>query len=54
VFRVGLIRANGAPEAQNFNTKEEADEFLLILMDKEKLRQARLKDLTTGIEEIII
>jgi hypothetical protein len=54
MFRVGLIRANGIPEAKNFPTREEADDFLLKLMEIEQLRQARLKDTDTGIEEKII
>jgi len=54
MFRIGLIRANGIPEAHNFDTKEEAEEFLLALMDKEQLRQARIKDLITNEEERII
>lgn len=55
MYRVGLIRANGIPEAYNFDTKSEAESFLLSLMDKEpNLRQARLKDLTTGEEERVI
>ena len=54
MFRLGLIRENGIPEAQNFNTRAEAEDYLLLLMDKEKLRQARLKDLDTEIEEKII
>jgi hypothetical protein len=55
MFRVGLIRANGIPEAHNFDTKGEAESWLLALMDKEpNLRQARLKNLDTGEEEKII
>jgi len=53
-YRVGLIRANGTPEAQNFPTKEKAEGYLLILMDKEQLRQARIKNLDNGEEEKII
>jgi hypothetical protein len=54
MFRVGLIKENGFPYAQNFPTKEEAEDFLLKLMETEQLRQARIKDLDTGIEEKII
>jgi hypothetical protein len=54
MFRVGLIRANGIPQAQNFPTREEAEEFLLKLMETEQLRQARIKDTITGEEERII
>jgi hypothetical protein len=54
MFRIGLIRENGIPEAHNFKTKGEAEDFILKLMETENLRQARLKDLNTGVEEKII
>jgi len=54
MFRVALIRQNGIPEAHNFKTREEADDFLLNLMEIEKLRQTRLKNLDTQEEEKII
>ena len=54
MFRVGIIKENGTPEAQNFKTKKEAEDYLLSLMEKEQLRQARIKDLDSGVEEIII
>jgi hypothetical protein len=54
MFRVGLIRQNGIPEAKNFPTKKEAEDFLLNLMETENLRQARIKDLDTGEEERVI
>jgi hypothetical protein len=54
MFRLGLIRENGTPEARNFDTKIEAEDYVLSLMDKETLRQIRIKDLDTGIEEKII
>lgn len=54
MFRVGIIKQNGIPEAHNFETKQEAEEWLLGLMEKEELRQARLKDLASGEEERII
>jgi len=54
MWRVGVIRQNGIPEAHNFNTKSEAEDYLLSIMEKEELRQARIKDLSTGEEERII
>jgi hypothetical protein len=55
VVRIGVIRANGIPEAHNFDTRGEAESWLLALMDKEpNLRHARLKDMDTKIEEKII
>jgi hypothetical protein len=54
MFRVGFIKDNGIPDAKNFPTKEQAEDFILNLIDKEKIRQARIKDLDSGIEEKII
>jgi len=54
-YRVGLIRENGIPEAHNFDTKAEAESYLLSIMEREQLRQARIKDMNNdGIEEKII
>jgi len=53
-FRVGIIRADGTPEAKNFPDKKPAEDWILSFMEKEHLRQARLKDLETNIEERII
>jgi len=54
MWKVGVIRQNGIPEAHNFDTKSEAEDYLLSIMEKEQLRQARIKDLSTGEEERII
>ncbi len=54
MFRVGIIQENGTPDAKNFGTKKEAEDWILSLMDKETLRQVRIKDLESGIEEKII
>jgi len=54
MFRIGLIRADGKPEAHNFDTRAEAEDFILKLMEIENLRQVRLKDFDTGEEERII
>jgi hypothetical protein len=54
MFRVGLIRENGTPEAHNFDTKVEAESWLLSIMEREELRQARIKNLDTNEEEKII
>ena len=54
MWKVGVIRQNEIPEAHNFDTKSEAEDYLLSIMEKEELRQARIKDLSTGEEERII
>ena len=52
-FRVGLINNAGIPKAENFETKKEAEEWILSVAETEGIRQAKLKDLETGIEERI-
>lgn len=54
MFKLGYITINGIPKAENFNTKEEAEDFVLELMEKNEIRKARIKDLDTGIEEEIL
>jgi len=55
MFRVGIIKANGNPDGNTFDTKAEAESWLLAFMEKEpELRQARIKNLETGEVEKII
>lgn len=54
MYRAGIIKENGTPEAHNFDTKKEAEDWILSIMDREELRQARIKDLDSNIEERII
>ena len=54
MFSAGAIKKNGEVIGKAFSTKEEAEEFLLNLMEKEELKQARIRNLKTGEEERII
>lgn len=54
MYSVGALKKNGEPIGKAFDTKEEAEEYLLALMEKEELKMARIRDLKTGLEERII
>jgi len=53
-YTAGGVKKNGEVFGKAFETKAEAEEFILSIMEKEELKRARIKDLKTGIEEIII
>lgn len=53
-YSVGAIKKNGEVLGRAFETKAEAEEYLLTLMEKEELKQARIRNLMTGVEEKII
>ena len=54
MFSVGAIKKTGEIIGKAFQTKEEAEEYLLALMEKEEFKQARIKNLQTGEDEVII
>jgi hypothetical protein len=54
MFSAGAIKSNGEIIGKAFSTKEEAEEFLLNLMETNELKQARIRNLATGEEEKII
>jgi len=47
-FRVGIVTLNGDIKAENFDTKPEADDYLLKMDEKEGLKQYRIIDKETG------
>ena len=54
MFSAGVITKTGQIYGKAFTTKEEAENYILDLMEKEDLKRARIKNLTTGEEDIII
>lgn len=54
MFSAGAITKTGQVIGKAFQTKAEAEEFLLNLMETNELKQARIRNLTTGEEERII
>ena len=54
MYSAGVITKTGEIFGKAFETKGEAEEYILSLMEKQELKRARIKDLSTGLEEIII
>lgn len=54
MFSAGVITKSGEIKGRAFETKAEAEEFILALMEGEDLKSARIRNLTTGEEEKII
>lgn len=50
-FRVGILLNNGKVESASFDTREEADDY--ILSNEGNVKLARIKDRTIGITETI-
>ena len=53
-FSAGAVKINGEVMGRAFETKPEAEEYLLDLMEKFELKRARIRNLKTGKEEVII
>ena len=53
MFRIGIITKLGKIIGENFNTRQDAEDFLLEIAEKEGIKRARIKDKKTGIEEDI-
>ena len=52
-YTVGILKKNGEVTGKAFESKEEADTYILELAEKEELKQAKIRNLITGEEEII-
>lgn len=53
-YSAGVVTSAGEVFGKAFSSKEEAEEYIIILMEKTELKRARIKNLSTGEEEIII
>ena len=51
--RVGILKKNGDITGKAVESKEEADTYILELAEKEELKQARIRNIQTGEEEVI-
>jgi hypothetical protein len=54
MFSAGVITKTGQIYGKAFESKSEAEEYILSIMEKEELKQARIRNLTTGEEEKIV
>jgi len=53
MFRVGIVKSNGQVEGKNFETKQEADDYILSMEEKDGLKNAMILNKETGEKEII-
>lgn len=53
MFSAGIIKKNGEIIGKAFSNKEEAENYILEFAEKEGIKQGRIKNLTTGEEEVI-
>ena len=53
MFRVGIVKSNGQVEGKNFETKQEADDYILSMAEKDGLKNAMILNKETGEKEII-
>jgi len=53
MFRVGILLQSGETLAETFDTKEQADEYLLVQMDKLQIKRAYVRNTETNEQEIV-
>jgi hypothetical protein len=53
-YSAAIIKKDGSIAGKAFESKEEAEEWILAFLEKDEIKKARIKDLNTGIEEIIL
>jgi len=54
MFSAGVITKTGEVRGRAFESKAEAEAYILDLAEKEGIKQGRIKNLATGEEEVII
>ena len=52
-YSAGIITKTGKIYGKAYETKEECEEFILSIAEKEPIKLARIRDLKTGLEERI-
>ena len=50
-YSAGIVTKTGEIRGRAFETKEEAEAYILDLAEKEGIRQGRIRNLVTGEEE---
>jgi len=53
MFRVGLVTKNGGIISENFKTREEVDEYILVKDEELEVKYARILNKETGKREVI-
>ena len=52
-YHAGVTTKTGDIKGKAFSTKEEAENYILEMAEKEGIKQARIRNLTTGEQERI-
>ena len=52
-FSAGVVTKTGEIQGRAFESKEEAEAYILDLADKIGIKQGRIRNLQTGEEEVI-
>jgi len=53
MFRVGLVTKKGGIISENFETREEADDYILTKNEELEVRYARIINKETGKREVV-
>jgi hypothetical protein len=54
MFKAGIILKSGDIIGHAFSTKEEAEEYILSIAEKQEIKEARIRNLQTGEEEVVL
>jgi hypothetical protein len=53
MFHAGVITKKGEVKGRAFESKEEAEAYILDLAEKEGIKQGRIRNVNTGEEDVI-
>lgn len=53
MYYAGVLFKNGGTTGKAYATKAEAEDYILELAGKEEIKQSRIRNLTTGEEEVL-
>ena len=53
MYSAGVLKINGEVIGKAFQSKDEAEAYILEIAEKEPIKQGRIRNLATGEEEVI-
>ena len=53
MYRVGIVKSNGKIDSQNFETKQQADDYVLSMAESNNIKTAIILNKETKEKEII-
>ena len=54
MYSAGVVLKDGSIIGRAFATKFEAEDYIISIAEKQEIKQARIKNLQTGEEEIVL